>query len=86
MGRFEHPLKQWLEPVLLVNQYYERHNPALSLRAKRSNLGDAEGLAKRRRNDSRETAEKEVQNTSCRGSGSAPPAFKKSPKIGGLGG
>jgi hypothetical protein len=32
-----------------------------------------------------ETAEKEVQDTSCRGSGGVPQIFK-SPKIGGLGG
>jgi hypothetical protein len=32
---------------------------------------------------SKETAEKEVQDTSCRGSGGVPPDFKKSPKIGG---
>jgi hypothetical protein len=30
-----------------------------------------------------ETAEKEVQDTSCRGFGGVPPALKKSPEIGG---
>ena len=29
----------------------------------------------------KETAEKAVQDTSCRGSGGAPPQFQKSPKI-----
>ena len=57
--------------------YCERYKPSPSLRGsrlvgRRSNLGDADGLAKRRCNDNRETTEKEVQDTSCRGSGGVP--------------
>ena len=57
--------------------YCERYKPSPSLRGsrlvgRRSNLGDADGLAKRRCNDNRETAKKRCRILPAGGLGVSP--------------